>query len=167
MKTRSLLLLLLALLASCSRREAKEKVDALPEIYPDYIGVTVPRNICPLNFSVHDATFIQAVIVSDKGETLSVSGTDHVEIPEEAWRKTLSNSPSKASPLREDLAGSLMVTVSAWSKEHPEGVTYKPFPIYVSNDDIDPWIAYRLIPPGYESWNKMGIYQRDLTCFDE
>lgn len=42
MKTRSLLLLLLALLASCSRREAKEKVDALPEIYPDYIGVTVP-----------------------------------------------------------------------------------------------------------------------------
>jgi Tol biopolymer transport system component len=28
-------------------------------------------------------------------------------------------------------------------------------------------LAYRLIPPGYELWDEMGIYQRNLTNFDE
>ncbi len=34
-------------------------------------------------------------------------------------------------------------------------------------DGIDPWIMYKLIPPGYEGWNEMGIYQRDLSGFEE
>ena len=57
------LLCLVVLLVSCSKREAKNKVDDLPEIYPDYIGVTVPANICPLNFSVPDAEHVQVVIL--------------------------------------------------------------------------------------------------------
>ena len=146
------------LLVSCSKREAKDSVDALPEIFPDYIGVTVPANICPLNFSVPNAEHIRAIITNDKGETLDVSGSDHIEIPVKAWQNTL--------PLREGRGGSLSVTLSVWNKEHPEGVTYKPFPIYVTQDEIDPWIAYRLLPPGYEGWNRMGIYQRNITNFD-
>jgi len=160
-------------MASCSEREAKEKVDALPEIYPDYIGVTVPRNICPLNFSVPGSEHMRAKVEDGKGNVLDVSGKDHIEMPVEAWRKTLSNSPLKgentaqeASPLRGGLEGSLSVTLSVWNKEHPDGVTFKPFTINIAKDSIDPWIAYRLIPPGYESWNHMGIYQRNIECFD-
>lgn len=44
---------------------------------------------------------------------------------------------------------------------------YKSFHILVSRDAIDPYIAYRLIEPGYENWYKMGIYQRDLTCYEQ
>ncbi len=33
--------------------EAKE-IKQLPEIFPDYIGVTVPVNIAPLNFNMTD-----------------------------------------------------------------------------------------------------------------
>ena len=170
MRARYLCLLCLAvLLVSCSKREAKDRVDALPEIFPDYIGVTVPANICPLNFSVPDAEHIRVIVESDNGETLDVSGSDHIEMPVKAWQKTLPNSPLKGEntlSLREGRGGSLSVTISVWNKEHPEGISYKPFTINIAKDEIDPWIAYRLLPPGYESWNHMGIYQRNIECFD-
>ena len=148
------LLCLVVLLVSCSKREAKNKVDDLPEIYPDYIGVTVPANICPLNFSVPDAEHIQVVILNDREDSVVKSGTNHVKLPNKAWHNLHLGTSS------------LTVTVSVWNKEHPDGVTYKPFIIHVAKDEIDPWIAYRLLPPGYESWNRMGIYQRNLTNFD-
>ena len=155
MKARYLCLLcLLALLASCSKREAKESVDALPEIYPDYIGVTVPENICPLDFSVPEAEHLQAIVKNDREETLEVRGADHIEMSVKDWHNLLQGSQE------------LQVEVSAWSKEHPDGAKYKPFKIHIAKDKIDPWIAYRLLPPGYESWNHMGIYQRNIECFD-
>ena len=118
MKSRGLYCLcLLVLLVSCSKREAKEKTDALPEIYPDYIGVTVPENICPLNFSMPEAEYIRAVVENDKGKMMDVSGSDHVEMPVDDWHELLKGSQE------------LNVTVSAWDTKHPDGVTYKPFTI--------------------------------------
>ena len=163
---------------SCAKREAKDKIDALPEIYPDYIGVTVPANICPLNFSVPGAEHVQACIENDKGEAFEVSGSDHVEMSLKAWKKTINEELrmkneefATALTSAKDssffvLHSSLKITLSVWNKEHPDGVTFKPFTINIARDSIDPWIAYRLIPPGYESWNHMGIYQRNIECFD-
>ena len=37
----------------------------------------------------------------------------------------------------------------------------------VSPDSIDYGLCYRLIEPGYEVWSKMGIYERDLSSFEE
>ena len=168
MKSRYLhYLWLLLVLMSCSKREAKDRIDTLPEIYPDYIGVTVPVNICPMNFSVPDAEHVRALLENDRGETLDVSGDDHIELPVKGWHKTLSGSTSEGGlEGREGALRSLTVTVSAWNEEHPDGVTYKPFTINVAKEEVDPWIAYRLLPPGYEGWNHMGIYQRNIECFD-
>ena len=44
---------------------------------------------------------------------------------------------------------------------------YAPFPVYISHDEIDPYIAYRLIEPNYESWKYLGIYARQLSSFRE
>ena len=49
----------------------------------------------------------------------------------------------------------------------PRARSYKPFSIYVSPDSIDYGLCYRLIEPGYEVWSKMGIYERDLSSFEE
>ncbi|NLA49289.1 MAG: hypothetical protein GX876_07480 [Bacteroidales bacterium] len=38
---------------------------------------------------------------------------------------------------------------------------------YVTPDSIDKYLVYRLIEPGFEIWNKMGIYQRNLENFKE
>lgn len=139
---------------SCGEREAEEKSDDLPDIFPDYIGVTVPDGIAPLNFGVEGATHIQAVVRSEKSEMTAI-GSDHVEFDIDDWHYLLAD------------ALKLNITVSVWNDVHPDGVEYKAFEIQVSKDSIDPWIAYRLIPPGYEGWNKMGIYQRNLTGFEE
>ncbi len=61
----------------------------------------------------------------------------------------------------------LWYEVTAWQKGARQGVRYKPFPVYISHDPIDPYIAYRLIEPGYESWYDMGIYQRRLSSYVE
>ena len=47
----TLLLTVCISLSGCSRiRKAARTADVQPDIFPDYIGVTVPVNIAPLNF---------------------------------------------------------------------------------------------------------------------
>lgn len=61
----------------------------------------------------------------------------------------------------------LWTRVKAWKKGERRGTAYAEFPIYISHDPIDPYIAYRLIEPGYESWRNMGIYQREIASYEE
>jgi len=61
----------------------------------------------------------------------------------------------------------LFYQVDAWDKKTGEGVRYAPFPVYVSQDPIDPYIAYRLIEPSYEGWKEMGLYSRELASYRE
>ena len=88
--------------------------------------------------------------------------------------------PEGMAPLRFDMADgrrfsstevrigdTLFVTVRAWEKGSRTGVRYAPFPIYISHDPIDPYIAYRLIQPSYESWREMGLYARELSSWRE
>ena len=57
--------------------------------------------------------------------------------------------------------------VSVLTEEKGVWKAYLPFHIRVSEDPVDPYIAYRLIDPGYQLWNEMGIYQRELSSFDQ
>ena len=147
------------LFTGCSREKvAADSVDELPVIYPDYIGVTIPPNIAPLNFMVEDAEHIQAVFSFDGKDIATVCGSDGVvDIPVDEWR----------SIIAKVTGGELAVKVSVWNETHPDGIAYKPFTINVAKDEIDPWIAYRLIEPGYEAWRQMGIYERELGSFEE
>lgn len=61
----------------------------------------------------------------------------------------------------------LFYSVRAWDKKTGKGVRYAPFPVYVSKDPIDPYIAYRLIEPSYEGWKEMGLYTRELASYKE
>lgn len=142
-------------LASCGRREAKDVVDALPVIFPDYVEVTVPSTIAPLNFEVRGADHVVACLTNGEGDVMHVEGEEAICMDETEWKSLIGR------------GGDVSVKVSVWDDEHPDGATYRPFTIHVSNDSIDPWITYRLLPPGYEGWNKMGIYQRELSSFEE
>ena len=135
-------------------RQSQEK----PMIFPDYEGVTVPCNIAPLNFSVMGADYVKAEISVDGVQKLVVKGRRGlVDIPVEEWQKLLAECKGK----------SLSIAVQAWGESEPQGVGYEPFEIAVSADEIDPWIAYRLIEPSYEGWQQMGLYQRNLSTFEE
>ena len=129
----------------------------LPEIYPDYTGVTIPVNIAPLSFGMADeqALLVDAVITDSHGNSLHGQGEESTDFGLDAWHALLA----------QNRGGSLSVTVSA---KYADGWhTYQPFTIYVSTDSIDYGLCYRLIEPGYEVWSKMGIYERDLSSYDE
>ena len=159
LKSQISLSLIALLLCSCGGwREAGGSSKDVPPIFPDYVGVTVPANIAPLNFEVTDATHLQATLRVGE-EEVRVSGSRYVDIDPDEWQQLI-NAALKSG-------GKISVSVAAWTEEHPDGVQYKPFDIMVSNDEVDRWVVYRQIPPSYELWSRMGIYERDLTSFDE
>ena len=146
------------LFAACTEAVSDAKQEnALPRIYPDYLGVTIPVNIAPLNFGMTDekALLVDAVVSDRHGHNLHSQGKESVDFDLDDWHTLLD----------QNRGDSLSVTVSA---KYDDGWhTYSPFSIYISPDSIDYGICYRLIEPGYEVWSKMGIYERDLSSFDE
>lgn len=146
------------MLAACSTAVENAKQEAtMPQIYPDYVGVTVPVNIAPLCFNMADesAQYIDAVVIDSHGNSLHAQGEESVDFDIDDWHALLEKNGGD----------SLSVTVSA--KYEDGWHTYSAFSIYVSPDSIDYGLCYRLIAPGYEVWSKMGIYERDLSSFDE
>lgn len=131
-------------------------IDTTPGIYPDYTGVTIPPNIAPLNFGL-DSSFTKAAVIVEAGDIRDIchyrkgqftfSGSD--------WKNWLT--AAKGDSIR----------FTVCTEQDGEWVGFKPFGMYVAEDPVDPYVAYRLIEPGYILWNKMGIYQRHLESYDE
>lgn len=128
-----------------------------PNIFPDYKEVCIPVNIAPLNFTIENASYIVASFTCKNQLLFTVKGKKKIDIPLNRWKQTIYDFSGKQ----------IDIAVSVWNKSHPEGIRYKSFPIYIAPDSIDPYITYRLIEPGYESWHEMDIRQRALNCFKE
>lgn len=149
--------ILLMLLSACSDSiVVKEKMTNKPDIFPDYVDVTIPSQIAPLNFKVNDYySAINAEFTVKNGDILNVRGKKSIAIPEKKWRRVLSKSAGD----------SIKVTVSI--KKDNNWIQFAPFYIYVSSYPIDYGLVYRRIAPGYEVFSHMGIYQRELSSFKE
>jgi len=126
-----------------------------PAIFPDYRDVTIPVNIAPLNFKLIGDSKRIAVIIEGKEEKIRISGKNKINIPPGKWSRLLKNNSD----------GTL--NVSVFERKEGKWIRYKPFSIHVKVETVDPWIVYRLIAPGYESWSEMGIYQRNLATFEQ
>ena len=121
-------------------------------LWPDYNEAVIPSNIAPLDFNILTPSLSNAV-VSIIGEltTLKVKARKGVvSFPEKKWHHMLNA----------EQGHTLTVQFGEGSDTHA-------FRLHVSDDPIDSRLVYRLIEPGYEVWSLMGIYERDLTTFDE
>lgn len=145
------------LLACSSNPEHPTLVDKLPVIYPDYIGVTIPADIAPLNFNFADETInrMDVVVKGSKGGELHVNG-EWADFDIDEWHVLTA----------QNLGGRLTVTVC--TEKDGQWRQYKDFDIFVSEARLDDWgLTYRRIKPGYEVGGDIGIYQRELSSFDE
>ena len=145
------------LFACSSRPENVQHADQLPEIYPDYTGVTVPVGIAPLNFSMADDSFtdIDVEVKGKKGGSLHANGS-FADFDIDEWHQLLA----------ENRGSQLLVSVSA--RKEGQWYQYKDFAIHVSQYPLDEWgITYRRIPPSYMLYSHMGLYQRNLADFEE
>ena len=158
MKKVLIALVLTTLLIACGRPTVPDSYQTEsrpPKIMPDYIDVTVPANICPLNFRVYEVGKRVAVRIS-VGDLQYVYGDGMKALIDEAEWNTL---------LEKAKGGSMKVEV--FVDEGSQWKAYQPFCINVAKDDIDPYISYRLIQPSYVAYNALTIAQRNLTNYDE
>ena len=151
------LLVLLVLLGCTAHPQNPAKVDQLPDIYPDYIGVTIPAGIAPLNFNLADESIdrMDVVVKGSKGGELHANG-EWADFGIDEWHELT----------RQNRGGELSVTVCA--EKDGQWTQYRDFRIYVSEAPLDDWgLTYRRIKPGYEVGGDIGIYQRDIHTFRE
>lgn len=128
-----------------------------PAIYPDYVDVTVPATIAPLNFWIKAEKYdlIDVVLKAEDQTEIHIQSKDIVQFPIAKWHDMLKANVGK----------SLQVVVSI--KSNGQWKQYLPFKINISSYLIDYGLVYRLIAPGYEVYSKMGIYQRNLSDFEQ
>lgn len=150
-------MVLLALFMSCSDSvQINNKLSEKPVINPDYTDVTVPANIAPLNFSLTTPYEDARAVLSSADQKIEVKAKGgQFVIPASKWKKLL------------QAASGNTVDVTVQAKDKGQWVEYAPFKLYVATEPVDPYIAYRLIAPGYTLWNKMGLYQRNLENYTE
>ena len=146
------------LLQACSSRPSAipatftELTDSA-RVYPDYRDVTIPPNIAPLNFMVIDSAASE--FVAEVGDIVCGASKDgKFDIDTIAWRQLLADSKGKE------------VRVNVYAHRDNGWVRQPAFSFQVAEEDIDPYVTYRLIEPGYEVYFQLGIYQRNLTNFD-
>ncbi len=148
----------LCLLSSCShnRPENVTMVDALPEIYPDYVGVTVPAELAPLNFGMaDDVDCVDVTVRGSKGGQIHANG-DFADFDVDDWHELT----------RQNIGGQLTFTVCA--EKDGRWTQYREFTVNVSTYPLEEWgLTYRRIAPGYETYSYMGLFQRELATFNE
>ncbi|MDO5570571.1 MAG: hypothetical protein Q4F97_03790 [Bacteroidales bacterium] len=128
------------------------------DIFPDYKDVTIPINIAPLNFTIKGELNNSKVVFQTKNKQLAINSKDgKITIPIKRWRELIDSS----------IIDDKRIMVSVFIENNSSWIKFKPFFLYISTDSIDPFIVYRLIEPGYESWGEMGIYQREIESFKE
>lgn len=157
-RTAKYLFLFITVLSSCSNNLPEGLTpSAEAVIIPDYSSVTIPVNIAPMNFGISDdATKYKIRIYNNKGDEIIIKSSDgRVLIPSSPWSRLLSSTGN----------GELMTDIYAFGKEGWK--RYSTITNHVVTDKADDYLVYRLIEPGYETWNKMGIYQREVSSFRE
>ena len=131
-------------------------INSQPDIYPDYKDVVVPPNIAPLNFGIRgNVTDCVARFTLANNQTFTFGDCNKVLIDEDDWKDILATAKGQS------------IKVEVFANEGNQWKAYQPFTIYVANEEIDPYISYRLIFPSYVAYEMLCISQRNLTNFDE
>lgn len=130
--------------------------DSTPDIFPDTNGATIPPNIAPLNFRIEFSTDNYYLEIASKNATIGFGGRGScVQIPAKDWQSLLNTCQGDT------------LTAILYTKMSGEWTRHNPIYWIVADEPIDDYLVYRLIRPGYTTWNVMGIYQRHLGSFRE
>jgi hypothetical protein len=130
----------------------------LPRLFPDYIDITIPPNIAPLNFKILEpAQAYRVEIRSTRGSSiLLATKAPAVRIPQKAW----------ANLLRSNAGEPLYCSISA--QTNSAGWTqFGTVTNFIAREAIDGWLGYRLLKPIYNYYTHLGIYQRNLETFEQ
>lgn len=147
----------LTMLSACNCAEVPSQYadsNKLPNIYPDYVDVTVPVNIAPLSLELRQKADGAVTRYSFGSDEIVCGGIKAMPDIEE-WRQLAAKAVGKD------------IKVEVFAEQEGKWTRFKPFNIHVSPDSIDPYISYRLIAPSYVTYEDLTINQRNIETYDE
>jgi hypothetical protein len=133
------------------------EIKKMPEIDPDYSNIIIPANIAPMNFYINEPGSQYLVkIVASNGMAIKISSKNgKVIIPERKWKKLLAANQGEK------------LNYYIYIKQKNQWYQYRSFSNIIAKDSIDSHLVYRLIEPSFIKSKMMGLYQRNLTNFQE
>ena len=136
----------------------REQAHRLPGLDPDYREAFIPPNIAPLNFSIEEPGFGYRVrVYAARGEEIEIdSPAPQIAIPRGEWRALLQANRG------EDLFFDVQV-----EGEDGSWLAFDPVRNRIAPEEVDGYLAYRLLKPLYNKYVRLGIYQRHLESFEE
>jgi hypothetical protein len=152
------LIVLISIAPGCSNKPDGNITvsEQIPHLEPDYSNITIPPNIAPLNFLIKEkGTAYYVKFSSGTGTEIAISSLNgKIQIPPGKWSNLLQISTGKD------------VKIDVYSKDN-EGkwLKFKTITNKVATEQIDPYLYYRLLYPGYESWAELSINRRNLESF--
>lgn len=155
-----ILLIVILFCSGCGRDISNNalRADRKPVIEPDYTDVTIPPNIAPMNFKILEegSKFIVRASSGSNGFAMSIRTSDGtVKFSKRMWRKLIRSSSDDN------------IRIQVYSDDGKEARQFEPFFMHVAKEPVDPYLAYRLIHPGYYNWSNIKIMQRSIESFSE
>ena len=154
--------LLVVALAACRSTvrvpDAAQPTAQQASVFPDYRDVVIPPNIAPLNFQVNNpADEVVVQIKGQRGEPLVAEAetAGKLRFDSTEWRRLLTD----------NRGGQLSVEV--FTQHEGQWLQHPAWKWTVAAEPIDSFLTYRLIEPSYELYRQLGLYERNLTNFDE
>ena len=159
-KALAIILSIISLLASCSGKPDNATLsNKQPSLYPEFSGATFPVNIAAPSFMIDEAgeKFYTEIGKVGNEPSMTFSSSSAVVVPPlKKWRKLMAEAAGEEIYVRVFVTGADGASVQFADVVCP-----------VSTDSVDEYLAYRLLYPGYELWREMGIYQRNLTDYEQ
>ena len=154
-----ILLIFPVLFFACTNTSTPDSlIEKQAVIFPDYNGVTFPYNIAPPNFAIEEEGdgFMVEIGQKDNESVIKYkSSKPEIYIPQSAWKKLLTQAKGNDIYFR------------IYVHNNNKWAQYADISNTISEEPIDEYLVYRLLYPGYELWNQMGIYQRNLTSYKQ
>lgn len=151
---------MLITLASCGTPHPDVPANAssagrLPVIFPDYTEVTIPSNLCPVNFAVRENGKNTVVRLSAGQCSFTYGDGMKIQIDENEWQELIAAAKGKS------------IKVEVYVENDGKWTSYNPFNVNVAEESIDEYISYRAIQPSYVAYEELSINQRNVTTFDD
>lgn len=154
-----LIIIMVSCIIGCNRvkipTDNVTEMQGTPTIYPDYTSIVIPPNIAPLNFEIEipGQEYVTRAYVPKGKEIITKGKTAKWDVTE--WQSLLDDARGK------NIIFEIYVKDESgrWGKY---SISNK-----VAEEEIDPFVSYRLIEPLYTLYGSLSICQRNLTSWDE
>jgi hypothetical protein len=148
----------MVLLVSCAQSPKNVvESDVYAAIFPEYYQLIIPPNIAPLNFVINEpGTKFRVELSAGESRTITIQQRSAtIQIPLDKWKKLIGENAGKS------------LNVDIWVFNNGKWTLHRRITHAIAAEPIDSHLAYRLVHAVYLMWRDMGIYQRNMTNFDE